>query len=95
LQVFFLATKEKYNDMPVRKFIPNKKMKVNYENGSIAERVDRLLEHRCKICTDKDPEKSFRALKEHMRRAHTLFFCDLCLDLKVKRKNICFCYLLS
>lgn len=59
-------------------------MKINFENEYVKERVDELLEHKCPLCKDKCPEKYFRAHRDHMRRVHQLFYCDLCLELKVR-----------
>lgn len=87
-QVFFLQTKEKFSEMPIRKFITNRKLKIQFENEDIRERFEQLLEHRCPKCPDRYPEKNFKALRDHMRRVHTLFYCDLCLELKVN--NLCF-----
>lgn len=93
LQVYFLSTREKFADMPVRKFIPNRKLKIFFENEHVQERVDQLLEHRCskKGCEDRPPDKKFRDLRDHMRKVHHLFYCDLCLELKVG--VLCFMYL--
>ncbi|XP_052821187.1 E3 ubiquitin-protein ligase ZNF598-like [Mya arenaria] len=82
-EVFFLTTRERYNDMPVKKFVLNRKLKIQFENNNVRDMFEELLEHRCKLCPKSHPEKSFRALKEHMRRVHTLFYCDLCLELKI------------
>lgn len=82
-EVFFLKTKEKFGEMPVRKFITNRKLKIQFENEAIREKFDKLLEHKCNKCPERYPEKNFKALRDHMRRVHTLFYCDLCLELKI------------
>ncbi|KAL4240392.1 hypothetical protein ACF0H5_001182 [Mactra antiquata] len=82
-EVFFLSTQEKFGEMPMRKFIMNRKLKIQFENETICEKFEQLLEHKCKKCPDRYPEKSFKALRDHMRRVHTLFYCDLCLELKI------------
>ncbi|XP_057666436.1 E3 ubiquitin-protein ligase ZNF598 [Diorhabda carinulata] len=43
----------------------------------------KLLEHRCSICEDNErkwPFKTFQQLKDHMRREHELFYCDICTE---------------
>ena len=75
---------EKFDDMPIRKFISNRKLKIQFETDSVRQKFEKLLEHRCNLCPNRPPERSFKALRDHMRRQHTLFFCDLCVELKVK-----------
>ena len=74
---------EKFGDMPVRKFISNKKLRVQFENEKVRLKFEELLEHRCNLCNGRPPDRSFKALRDHMRRQHTLFYCDLCVELKV------------
>ncbi|CAG9773661.1 unnamed protein product [Ceutorhynchus assimilis] len=41
----------------------------------------KLLEHRCHVCEDDEHNRPFRTflqLKDHMRREHELFYCDIC-----------------
>ncbi|KAL1495013.1 hypothetical protein ABEB36_010503 [Hypothenemus hampei] len=43
----------------------------------------KLLEHRCRICEKANHNwafKSFNQLKDHMRREHELFYCDICSE---------------
>lgn len=68
----------------MRKFIMNRKLKIQFEDETVRERFEELLEHKCKTCKDRYPERNFKALRDHMRRVHTLFYCDLCLELKVR-----------
>ena len=80
---------EKFGEMPVRKFILNRKLKIQFENESVRQKFEKLLEHRCKLCPDRPADRSFKALRDHMRRQHTLFFCDLCVELKVELISSC------
>lgn len=44
----------------------------------------KLLEHRCFMCERAQVKpwafESFQQLKDHMRREHELFYCDLCCE---------------
>lgn len=43
----------------------------------------KLLEHRCHICEGTEhnwPFRTFHQLKDHMRREHELFYCDICSE---------------
>ncbi|XP_060523372.1 E3 ubiquitin-protein ligase ZNF598-like isoform X2 [Cylas formicarius] len=43
----------------------------------------KLLEHRCQICDNLEHKwafKTFQQLKDHMRREHELFYCDICSE---------------
>lgn len=79
-QVVFLTKKMKYDDVNRRSCIPNRKFKILLEDESVEEAYEALLEHRCRVC-DKGPLfDTFPQLQAHMRRTHTLFSCDLCLN---------------
>ncbi|XP_017785027.1 PREDICTED: zinc finger protein 598 [Nicrophorus vespilloides] len=50
---------------------------------SIQTAYYRLLEFACHICLPHErkwPFKTFNQLKDHMRREHELFYCDICVD---------------
>ncbi|KAK7113655.1 E3 ubiquitin-protein ligase ZNF598-like [Littorina saxatilis] len=79
-QIVFLTKKRKYDEVNRRDCIPNRKYKILMEDESVEDAYEALLEHRCRIC-DKGPLfESFGVLQNHMRRVHTLFACDLCIN---------------
>jgi E3 ubiquitin-protein ligase ZNF598 len=63
-----------------------KKYKIAFTNGMVEEAFRKLLRHSCKVCSDKPEYRTFNALKDHMRKEHELFYCDLCVEnLKVSK----------
>ncbi|KAL3877270.1 hypothetical protein ACJMK2_035002 [Sinanodonta woodiana] len=79
-KVFFLSKREKYEDLPSRKYLIDRECNIHFENPKIEDRFLRLLEHSCHLCKDRHPERSLKALQAHMRKDHNLYYCDLCLD---------------
>ncbi|KAJ8928356.1 hypothetical protein NQ314_019087 [Rhamnusium bicolor] len=51
--------------------------------SDIQKAYNKILEHRCQVCEETErkwPFKTFQQLKDHMRREHELFYCDICID---------------
>lgn len=55
-----------------------KKYKIVFETEEIQNEYERLLENNCKSC--KSSFRTFFQLKDHVRREHELYYCDLCVD---------------
>jgi hypothetical protein len=65
----------------------DRKYKIAFINPNVEEAFRKLLDHTCKLCADVPEYRTFNALKDHMRREHERFYCDLCVDnLKVSQK---------
>jgi len=61
-----------------------RKYKIAFTNARVEEAFKKLLRHSCKVCPDAPEYRTFNALKDHMRKDHELFYCDLCVaNLKV------------
>ncbi|KAF5293670.1 hypothetical protein FQA39_LY03155 [Lamprigera yunnana] len=60
---------------------------ISFHTPSIQRRYNHLLDHECFICKRNAcsvPFKTFLLLKDHMRRIHNLYYCDLCvMNLKI------------
>ena len=48
-----------------------------HESPESQAKVDELLEHKCMECSE--VFRSFPQVKDHIRKAHSLMFCDICL----------------
>lgn len=79
-QVYFVNKVTKFESIPRHGYIPNRKNKMFFENDTIKQAFDKLLENRCKLCTHARPERTFKDLEKHMRKEHTMFYCSLCVD---------------
>ncbi|XP_067672577.1 E3 ubiquitin-protein ligase ZNF598-like [Haliotis asinina] len=78
-EVLFVKKQAKFSSIVRSKFIRQSKYKILFEDENVEKTYRQLQEHKCKVCTDRPSEKTFHALKDHMRKEHTLFCCDLCL----------------
>lgn len=64
----------------------DRKFGVHFCTGSIQSAYYQLLQHDCPICIEHQrwPFKTFQQLKDHMRKEHELYYCDLCVaNLKI------------
>lgn len=61
-------------------FVEDRKFGIIFTTTSIQKAYYQLLEHNCEICERCPPFRNFNQLKEHMRREHELYYCDLCVD---------------
>lgn len=55
-----------------------KKYKIAFENEEIQREYERLLENNCKHC--KSSFRTFFLMKDHVRREHEMYYCDLCVE---------------
>lgn len=66
-----------------------RRYKIGFASAAVEEAYRRLLLHSCRVCTGKPEFRTFGALKDHMRREHELYYCDLCVDnLKVSLSKL-------
>lgn len=67
--------------------LQDRKFGLIFNTPSIQRSYYKLLEHNCPICKESErkwPFRTFLNLKEHMRKEHELFYCDLCVaNLKI------------
>lgn len=88
--MIFTKEVESFNELK-RKVEPlnlqDRKYGLYFATPAIQRRYYRLLEHECTICKRNgynQPFRTFQQLKEHMRRNHELFYCDICVaNLKI------------
>ena len=57
----------------------DKKNGVFFQNQSLQDSYYSLLENQCTKCSE-PPFRSFKFLRDHMRKAHNLYYCDICTD---------------
>ncbi|XP_041473607.1 E3 ubiquitin-protein ligase ZNF598-like isoform X1 [Lytechinus variegatus] len=63
------------------KFPNDRKSGIFFGTTRIQEEYRKIVANKCQICGIKrEPDASFRKLQDHMRKEHTLFFCQLCVD---------------
>lgn len=62
-----------------RSNLQDRKFGLIFCTSDIRKAYDILLEHRCQICKDW-LFRTFIQLKDHMRKEHELFYCDICVE---------------
>ena len=70
-----------FDSFPSLKSLPgNRELGMRFETKSLHAEIHKLLESRCPLaeCKDRPPEYTFSALKDHMRKVHELYYCDIC-----------------
>lgn len=66
-------------DRELRTGLYEKKFRIVFADLEIQKAFYRLLEIRCSECNHQ-PFVEFYKLKEHVRKVHELFFCEICTD---------------
>lgn len=88
-QVIFTREVKPYSALKVkleRTNLQDRRFGIHFATQGIQKAYNRLLEHSCPICDGKEssekrwPFRTFQQLKDHMRKEHELFYCDLCSD---------------
>lgn len=79
-KVVFSQKKKTFNKLSEIVYPADKKYKIYFEDNYCRRAYERLLEHNCKICSHRCTFHTFGHLKNHMRREHELFFCELCVE---------------
>ncbi len=69
-----------YQLLPFNSFTVDKTTKIHFENLFIQDVFEKLLVHVCPICLLKPTFSSLQILKDHLRKEHEMFFCDLCVE---------------
>ncbi|KAF8786720.1 E3 ubiquitin-protein ligase ZNF598 like protein [Argiope bruennichi] len=76
--VVFTKERQIFSDVSQKFHLCIKKYQIIFEDESVGDAFDALLENRCKHCDQDFP--TFERLKEHVRRTHELHYCELCTD---------------
>ncbi|KAK6187159.1 hypothetical protein SNE40_005245 [Patella caerulea] len=78
-KVAFIQNLLRFEKIKLEKF-KTTKQNIYLENDEVEKAYKQLLCIKCPVCTeDKTPDRTFESLRDHLRKEHTLFFCDLCL----------------
>lgn len=56
----------------------DKKLKIHFASTEVYREVQRLFQFTCQIC--KENFKNMRALKDHLKKEHEMFLCELCFS---------------
>ena len=81
-KVIFTRKKESFQRLNTLKLIKDNDYDVGiyFADLAIIKDYRRILEHRCPVCPNRPPDRTFDLTKAHLRKDHTLFYCDICLE---------------
>lgn len=60
-------------------FVADRQRGIFYQRKEIQANVKKLMEHKCQFCPDRPPERYFDRLRDHIKKEHGKFFCDICV----------------
>ncbi|XP_030368883.1 E3 ubiquitin-protein ligase ZNF598 isoform X2 [Scaptodrosophila lebanonensis] len=80
-KVLFTVEKLPYRELEAsnRSDLYSKKFRIAFSSPEIQQKFFQLLDHPCPKC-EVPPYRNFQALRNHVYREHSLWYCDLCID---------------
>ena len=75
-----MKTVTPFHHLAFNSYLMDRAAKIYFENPTFQEAFNKLLIHSCSACPSKTTFSNLQALKDHLRKEHELFFCDLCVD---------------
>ncbi|XP_073837419.1 E3 ubiquitin-protein ligase ZNF598-like isoform X4 [Musca autumnalis] len=80
-KVIFTYDKLPYRELEAknRSEYYSKKYKICFYTSEIQQKFFELLDHPCPKC-DCPPYRTFQGLRNHVRKEHDHFYCDLCVE---------------
>lgn len=80
-KVIFAKTLASYRELDVRNRsgLYDKKYRICFTDGDVQQAFFELLDNKCPRCDEQNFPK-FDILREHVRKRHELFYCDICTE---------------
>uniref|UniRef100_T1IS92 RING-type E3 ubiquitin transferase n=1 Tax=Strigamia maritima TaxID=126957 RepID=T1IS92_STRMM len=79
-EVYFSTTITDFEKCDFRTKKKNSQYGLIFESPHTERAFEKLLEHSCSLCEDKMFFPTFMRLKDHMKRVHDRFYCNICVD---------------
>ncbi|KAK7063166.1 hypothetical protein SK128_026171 [Halocaridina rubra] len=79
-KVVFTHTVSNYAGIKMRNMHYERRYAIYFETDSVMQTYDNLLEHMCPLCENRPVFRNFAQLKDHMRKSHERFYCELCVE---------------
>jgi len=81
-QVVFCEKIQPFNEFKLQKLAVRRKHGIRFENKTIMDEFDSILDYQCSDCTNDDKEifYSMQELKSHLRKSHEKQFCQICME---------------
>lgn len=90
-QVIFTKAVRLYKELDKSlgvRFLFDRKFKIVFESADLQNAYNKLLAHVCSKCPGRHAFPTYVNLRDHMRKEHELFYCDLCVD-NLKVGKVC------
>ena len=81
--MLFVREVKPYSMFRTKDFLYDRKAKALFEDKDVKDDFLNLSAHHCTVCAKDGMQqafKNFKALQDHVRRVHQLFFCDICAE---------------
>ncbi|CAL4059614.1 unnamed protein product [Meganyctiphanes norvegica] len=79
-KVIFMIKVLNYAEINTRQMHLERRYNIYFETEEIMKCFDALLDHTCTICDNLPTFRNFNQLKDHMRKNHERFYCELCVE---------------
>nr|SVE78703.1 EOG090X01BP [Daphnia lumholtzi] len=79
-KVAFVKEAKPFQLLMLNLYPMDKVTRIHFENVFLQETFEKLLVDVCYTCPSKPTFANFQLLKDHLRKEHELFFCDLCVE---------------
>nr|SVE83509.1 EOG090X01BP [Daphnia pulex] len=79
-KVYFVKKAKPYQLLASNLYPMDKITKIHFESAYLQDVFEKLLVHICYSCPLKPTFQNLQILKDHLRKEHELFFCDLCVE---------------
>ncbi|XP_071515954.1 E3 ubiquitin-protein ligase ZNF598 [Panulirus ornatus] len=79
-RVVFTHTVTAFANISTRNMLYERRYAIYFENEMVMREYDLLLQHTCFACENNPTFQNFTQLKDHMRKCHERFYCELCVE---------------
>lgn len=79
-KVVFTPNVTQYANIKTRHMHYERRYAIFFESDEVMQTFDNLLEHTCPTCEERPTFRNFTMLKDHMRKCHERFYCELCVE---------------
>ena len=69
-----------FQQLSFNNYLVDKATKIYFESPTIQEAFTQLLIHSCQVCSTNPTFPNLQTLKDHLRKEHEHYFCELCVD---------------
>ncbi|XP_013417528.1 E3 ubiquitin-protein ligase ZNF598 [Lingula anatina] len=79
-KMIYSSKPHRYDSFILHQLTAARKYNIYFETRAIQNTFYEIQEHKCPICKDRKPDRTFQQMRDHMRRDHGRQYCDLCVN---------------